>query len=303
VDAWRIYDLTGEPSTGNRDPLVAPRLLARHTPSGLDFDAIAEKSTGAPYLGVLKMDADQLGQAINRVLVKARDFSPLKEFSDKLDRFFASRLDRELSKDEWSDIYTVFSGGDDLLLVGPWDTLFQYAGHVQKLFSDLFHAYGLTISAGMAVVTRKHPIRRAVEQAEDLLERAKREAAPGASEGRDQFSAFGQIWKWKEHDGIVHNAKCLTNWVTGNTAERGWLHTLLRLAEEQKAQHLSSARLAYHIARNYPRSTDNDPNKQALRRWIDQIAQDFEKKERLETRYLPVIVRYALTATRARTGG
>ncbi len=295
------FSLAGDQSVSKFGAAVLTRRLARHIPTDesgripLDFKELAEASAGAYLLGVLKMDVDSLGKAVHGILEQSRDLLALSAFSDRLDAFFARKLDRELAKPEWDKIYTIFSGGDDLLLVGPWNTLFAYAYHARQLFHGEFADPELTVSAGMAVVQRKRPIRRAVEQADHLLKSAK-------ELGRNRFAAFGQVWEWKEHDSIAHHCTCLSKWVNQNAAQRGWLQTLLRMAEQQEKVPLTTARLVYHVERNYPRSIDDNPDKRALRNWIDQVVGDFDSRQRAETRYLPAILRYALTATRTATG-
>ncbi len=299
-----LFSLSGGSARYRGSTSVLLRPLSRYIPreqdgSPFDFDALAAASLGAPYLGILKMDADSLGKTIQQQLQKAEDLQPLAVLSARLDDFFAWRLDSELAKPEWASIYTIFSGGDDLLLVGPWNVLFDYAFHVHQLFRQAFADLELTISAGMAIVPRKTPIRRAVEQADRLLDKAKTEPP---EQGRNQFATLGQVWKWEQHERITHWAKCLARWVSGNAAERGWLQTLLQMTEAREKEPLTTARLVSHVERNYPRSEDRDPNRRALRKWIDQITRDFDAQQRTETRYLPAILRYALMATRTSTG-
>ncbi len=326
-----VFDLSDSAPRWDGSAKIVSRRITRHIPTDnqghpLDFDNIADQAEGGPYLGVLKMDVDSLGKAVDHILKDAGDWQPLIQFSQRLDKFFAVKLDEEMRQPKWSSIYTVFSGGDDLLLVGPWNIVFDFAFHVQQLFQAEFRDLELTISGGMALVKKKHPIRRAVMQADALLEQeAKSKPAPGATEAKDQFAAFGQIWKWRNHEAIAHHARCLTKWVRDNSAERGWLHDLLRFTLQRETSHLSSgscysasflpdglqretnhlssARLSYHITRNYPKENDPSPEKQALRRWANQIAADFEKGRNIETIYLSAIARYALLATREQKGG
>ncbi|MCI0694534.1 hypothetical protein L0337_21305, partial [candidate division KSB1 bacterium] len=57
-------------------------------------------------------------------------------------------------------------------------------------------------------------------------------------------------------------------------------------------------KLAYAVARNYPKTTDQNPEKASLRQWANGLIADFDQARRIETRYLAASVRYALTATR-----
>ena len=305
-DAECIFSLSGALPHGKSHYPTVIRNLARHVPLKnsipLDFDEIAALSEGAPYLGVLKMDVDSLGDCFRSVLHATGEWRTLSDLSARLDRFFAVTLNNEAKRSPWDQVYTVFAGGDDLIVIGPWNVLFDYAANVRSLFQIAFHREGLTLSAGLAMVRPKFPIRRAVEQAEQALERAKQVASPGQSEAKDQMAALGQIWKWEQHEGILFWAKQLTGWVAGDAAQRGWLHTLLRFDQQRLINPLATARLEYHITRNYPRSDDRDPAKRALRSWIDKVAGDFDSRRSTNTPYLPTILRYALTATRAESG-
>ena len=112
--------------------------------------------------------------------------------------------------------------------------------------------------------------------------------------GKDRLAAFGQIWKWDHHEEILSTARQLVELVDSGEMERGWLHTLLELAESRhgsKPNALATARLAYHVERNYRKNAQ---------RWAEKLVQRFDDLEQIDVHYLPAIVRYALTATRAR---
>lgn len=312
-----------------------PRRLARHVPRDkhgqpIEFVELAARAHGAPMLGVLKADADSLGAAVSAALRdsggEARN--AIQKLSRSLDHFFAETLEAEkaASDSRWSSIYTVFSGGDDLLAVGPWDVMLDFAAQVRRLFDQRFGSdasqraspAALTISAGVAIIKPKYPIHLAAQQADELLDRAKGDAAPGAAGARDQCAALGQVWKWADHDRIIGDGKSLAEWVDAGVVQRGWLHTLLELAllrrgeagPEYAGVHpaVATSRLAYHAARNWPRtrnnpSSENDRSGNHARSWIDRVVKGFDVENPAEqpgrVAFLPAIVRYALLATRA----
>lgn len=293
--------------------------FSRHIPreadgSPTEFIALAGKSRGNPMLGVFKADADSLGVAIRRRLAGAADLSPLESFSKKLGQFFGVHLDKMMSApgSRWSKLYMVFSGGDDLLLVGPWDLVLDFAAHVQREFSGAFSDEQLTLSAGMALIKPKFPIRLAAMKAEDLLEQAKSQPAFGAMAARDQFAGLGGCWKWSDHVRIIDAGKRLAYWTELGKArggiERAWLHTLLELAllqrrlADPRSPHvipaMATSRLAYHVSRNWPK-------KGPARQWIDAILKDFDRIS--STRdpimlHLTSIIRYAMLATGSTNG-
>jgi CRISPR-associated protein Csm1 len=270
------------------------RRVARHIPS-LEFVELAEHALGAPLLAVLRMDVDSLGTHIDRTLMRSKDFSSFGQLSAELDEFFSTTLDAELSRPEWENVYTIFSGGDDLLLVGPWSLMLSYAGHVHRLFSHRFP--DLTLSAGVALIKPKRPIRHAAALATERLEDAKTKGlAP-----KDQCAALGEIWKWSVHRDVIDGGQRLAGWVENGLAQRAWLHTLLELSEARTGGDAgATARLAYHVARNYPSARDSHPHRAALRQWADRIVDDFDTRRSAEAIYLPAMVRYALLATRRR---
>lgn len=313
---WLLHLTNSETDVESAEDNVIKRALARHIPRDgeqrpIEFGDLARKAQGDNLLAVLKADADSLGEYFSKRLSGASDFTPLKQASREMDNFFGITLDKEISKSEWEDIYTVFAGGDDLLLVGPWNLIFDFAGHANQMFKRKFGGHGLTLSAGLSFLKPKQPIKRAVEQAEELLHQAKTMAAPRAAAAKDQFSAFGQIWKWSDHAAITQSAKQLTDWVNAGIAERGWLQTLLRLAEWRQRKDvpgakpidrmigaMATSRLVYFVTRNFPGKNDRNPEKRKLRQWADALIDDFDEPKNVETIYLSTIVRYALTATR-----
>jgi len=321
------------------EPKVAPpnvhrskfrvRRLARYVPrdehgNPVEFLDLAKKSRGASMLGVLKADADSLGAAVMAALKDADDAQPLRRLSEAIDRFFVETLEAEKQSpgSRWGSIYTVFSGGDDLLAVGPWDVVLDFAGHMRSLFDRVFghDATGspspqpLTISASIAIIKPRYPVHLAAQQAEELLDQAKTDRAPRADSSKDQCAALGSLWKWKDHDRIVRAGKQLADWVDAGVIQRGWLHTMLQLAMLRGVQAgpefagthpaMATSRLAYHVARNWPKPDDRDRQKRIAREWADAILSEFDRFDstlQIETIYLPAIVRYAILATRGGT--
>ncbi len=95
-------------------------------------------------------------------------------------------------------IYTVYSGGDDLVVVGPWETMIIFA----MLLNSRFRAYtgnnpSITLSAGLAFIKPKLPVGTAIRQADELLSRAK------SVEGKDCLTLFDTTVKWEDLPELV----------------------------------------------------------------------------------------------------
>src|SRR5208337_3600857 len=111
------------PSWCPPERFVKRRLMA-HVPtdergSPLWFTELARQAQGDRLLAVLKADADSLGVRFQRLL-ETGGLEALAGLSQKLDAFFAGRLRKELANIDigrWQSIYTIFAGGDDLVMV------------------------------------------------------------------------------------------------------------------------------------------------------------------------------------------
>lgn len=112
---------------------------------------------------------------------------------------------------DFGKIYTVYSGGDDLVLVGPWETMIVFAVFLNRRFRKFTaHNPSITLSAGLAFVKPKLPIATAVRQADDLLTRAK-------EKGKNRLTLFGTTVEWENLPELIDFFLFLNE----KTADRG----------------------------------------------------------------------------------
>lgn len=267
------------------------RWIPRHSDSDepLTFQEIAEQARSDHRLAVLKADVDDMGVRVGQVAGEDPSHNRLRSFSYSLHEFFGQTI-QELLAESWPLIYTLYAGGDDLLLVGPWNIVLDFAGFLAREFEvGPAQEYSpLTLSAGITLTPYRVPIRHAVERAEELLESAKQRP------GKNRCAALGADWSWKQHESVVGEGKRLADWVEDGVAPRSLLHRLLRLAESGKS--LSASRWAYQIERNvHQRHSD-------FRRWANHVIEYLERDEQRVSE-LAASLRYALLATRPRKEG
>ncbi len=218
---------------------------------------------GRPYLAVLKADVDRLGLLFGLGLRDqdvAKDRSTLSRYaalSRMLDLFFTGYLQKRLSEC-FSDTYTVYAGGDDLLLIGPWRQTMQLAKDLQEQFSRYTGSNpNITLSAGLALMKANHPLNRSVREAEDRLESAK-------NEGRDQICLIDeQPIGWKAFSDRLNQAETLSQWLRDKLVSTALIYKLLYFADQRLCAEGRAgngvmevgcanwrARWAYHLARN-----------------------------------------------------
>lgn len=190
VNDTNLTDVTGLPAVSK----YLATYVARKEDGILTFEEIASSAEGQPLLGFLKADVDQMGElfvfGLKRKQVSLDTMSRLATMSRLFDLFFSGYIESLLSS-EFRDCYTVFSGGDDLFLVGPWDKIIKLAERIYKDFSSFAGNQDVHISAGISITHHDYPIARAADLVDKALEKSK-------DAGRDRITIHGKTLKWAE---------------------------------------------------------------------------------------------------------
>ncbi len=142
------------------------------------------KLFGKPFLGVLKADVDRLGFIfISGFATHKRDgkeipllsISRFAALSRMLDYFFTEVIKEKLIKTKYRNIYSVFSGGDDLFLIGPWEEVIKFTEDMRALFYQyVCENRNMTISAGVELLKPTLPVEFIAEKGEGALGKAKK---------------------------------------------------------------------------------------------------------------------------------
>ena len=160
-----------------------------------------EEYAGDTYLGVLRMDVDGLGNKF--IHSSFRSISEYKEFSNELDFFFTNKL-YEFQKDTQFVNYLniVYAGGDDLFIVGRWDKVIDFAELIREKFRNYcvttLKDDKLSISGGIAIVSKTFPIAKAALLAGDAEAKAKDYEFERGRGKKNSFCLFGQPISWRE---------------------------------------------------------------------------------------------------------
>jgi CRISPR-associated protein Csm1 len=179
----------------------------------LSFDELCEGDF--KRLGVLRMDVDNLGRLFKEgYQAKTRSLSRMAGISRSLDWFFKGYLNTLIkSNKQYSErCFVIYSGGDDLFIIGQWNVLLALADNIQEKFEKwVCRNPFVTISGGMAMVTGKYPIMKAADLAGDAEEIAKKHCYPNNShppEREKNAIAFLEYpLDWKNEYKVVKNLK------------------------------------------------------------------------------------------------
>jgi len=225
---------------------------------------------GIAGLGVLKADVDNLGKLMACGLKQERiTVSRLATLSRQLNNYFTVYLpDLLRTRPEYQNIYTVFAGGDDLFLIGPWNRIIDLSRELKESFARyVCHNSEIHFSAGITVHKPNTPVSHMAEQADESLAKAK-------DRGRNRLTLFGETVLWSQTDELQAIGQKLEKWLQDGWINSAMLYRLNQLLEaagmekrivKNRIVHLKDmdctrwrAMLAYTAGRNVGRSLPKD---------------------------------------------
>jgi CRISPR-associated protein Csm1 len=206
---------------------------------------------GIVALGVLKGDVDNLG-LIFQSGIRDASFARMATLSRQLNNFFAVYLPWLCHQEtKFRNTYTVFAGGDDFFLIGPWRSQMQLAQLMREKFTQFVANKQITFSAALVNLKPGIPVRHFGEFAEAALEQAK-----SKDEHKDKVYCFAEVLQWHELRELLIIAEELEQEREKNpNISTGFTYGLLQLARmAEEASHKVEANkwrahLAYRIKR------------------------------------------------------
>lgn len=166
----------------------------RNSPDGLGW-------RGVSALMALKGDVDDLGTIFQSGLSRPT-FAKMASLSRQMNAFFSVWLPWYCAKEKKST-YTVFAGGDDFFLVGPWHSTMHLAREMRAKFSEYVAGNAdIHFSAGLSMTKPGLPIRQLADLAESALERSKARKTQGGLLLKDAVTCFGHTLAWSDFEGL-----------------------------------------------------------------------------------------------------
>jgi CRISPR-associated protein Csm1 len=326
VAPFTILDLDGNPSLLTTIPVhVQPK--ARSIPVDAEghtrtFEQIARGSD----LGFLKLDGDNLGWLLSYGLRESGDgdngrdrssISRISGLSRQLEGLFGGYVEHLLRHD-FTDVYLVYSGGDDLVALGPWERMFDFCmalRHAVDRFSGGNPRWSL--SAGLCITGLHVPVLDAVESAETLLEKAKNAtgsgitpigerrgtgAGEGATPAKNRLAVFDTIIPFDLLSSVVETARGLVRWINAGALSKAHLYRLLDYGHKYAMFQLTGVTeyleyaplLVRDIRRNWNWARPTAEQREA-RAWARGLGTELDGQG---IRSLKFVCQYAVKATR-----
>ena len=200
-------------------PYVAPK---NEWGEIITFAEIAEKSTGNKKLAMFKADIDNLGLVFSSSLKERMSFSRYADMSHKLHYFFSEYYAYFVKTHGYKDtIYTVFSGGDDLCILGAWDAVMQFAADFHNEIEKLTNNNpSVTLSGGIVLASSSTPVSLIAEMAENELEKSKHRTDKNGHTVKNAITVFGTTVDWETYKKCLADGKKLQEYLENKDTEK-----------------------------------------------------------------------------------
>lgn len=228
-------------------------------------------------LGVLRMDVDDLGLRFETEVNNLLDYSVLSRYLDYFFQGYVNALWNEEHKSEEERVgyntcsTIIYSGGDDLFIVGRWNAALGLAHEIQSAFatwtapSKLFR-----ISGGLVIIPPKYPVMRGAVMAAEALDISKDHKLGTAH--KNSFTLFGHALNWQGEFPVVQKLK---NQILGFIQQTGNRSLFQRIASYlQLAEEAGDGKWRWVISYDLYRLRDRIPRhkghlKKQIEEWVE----------------------------------
>lgn len=168
-----------------------------------DFEILEGWSEGIQRLGVLRADLDSAGALFSEGLGPRLIFSRMVALSGAISRFFEGYVEalcRQVDPKRGGSgvLYALYSGGDDLFIVGAWDALVEFARTLRRELGAYTGGHPrIGLSAGLTLHQGRESARRMAEIAGEALELAKGYRDPARGREKDALAFLDRVLPWR----------------------------------------------------------------------------------------------------------
>lgn len=289
----------------------------------LTFEDLGNNAVGNDKIAMLKGDVNNLGAifgfGLKRNSQNILTLSRYSSLSRMFDYFFTEVLVKMIETKEkkyfmplnknssnqtnttnefsyFDRIYVIFSGGDDFILVGCWDAIFEFAKDLYKEFKKYCcENKDINFSCAIEIFNKNTPPLYMAEQCEKSLDKVKRE------KNKYNILVFGELLDWETYENAIQNGKKLIEYMNDiNGCSRSFVYKLLNISKMKRDLDIGKNTIKnsrykvlfkYYFTRNI---SEIIKNKEDL---INSL-EDFFIKNLIENKGGIVAIQYALQATK-----
>jgi len=246
----------------------------------------AESEWGVKRLGAIKLDGDNMGDIFRKGLGQKLTLGRFAALSFCIKIFFEGFT--EILAEREKGIYTIYSGGDDLFFVGPWNSILNLSLRIKEAYSEYACKHpNYTISGGVLICDPHHPLYLMLQDLNFYLDTAKGKRAfivPLKSRNhnrqkehkrnKNSLALFESCWGWNEIEEAKNwKDRFLASWRVYPEEIRPLLMIIRRAFEEWRSQGAEDfiGRWCWFVAWQCARRKSSDPKKLPLNSLLDDI--------------------------------
>ena len=229
----------------------------------ITFGDIENQDKGQKALMTLKGDVDNLGTIFQEGIQPA-NIAKMAALSRQMNLFFSLWLPAYCAEQSQS-MYTVFAGGDDFFLIGPWYSTQKVAHAMQQAFAHyVAENPKIHFSVGMVMSKSNIPVPRLGDLAEEALEKSKK-----IDTDKNAITIFNRSVKWKDWQSLCNLEQEIHRLAETYNISTSYLYSLIRLCEQAaNTENIESAmwrsRFYYRTARYVTDKLSKETRNKAL---------------------------------------
>ena len=268
--------------TGKR---VATKLWVGDYTEGGSFENLAKSAEGIERIAVLRADVDNLGKTflsgfrrkdgndqyvtLSRTATLSRQLSLF--FKGYINHILKNGEEHRLGSEGERNITIVYSGGDDVFLVGAWNEVIAAFVDIKKAL-DRFTQHQITISGGIEVYPGKYPIHVMAEETAELEELSKKVDGKNAITLFDGSGTY--TWPVFLKEVLEEKYMSLVEFFEATDGYgKGFLYHLLMILRGDEAERFNRARYVYYLSRMEPEDSKDMEKKKAYREFSKKMYQ------------------------------
>ena len=271
---------------------IASKLWVGDYTTGDTLEQFANLSKGIKRIGVLRADVDDLGQTFISGFDntdnnnKYSTLSRTATFSRAISLFFKHYINIVLQNGKFSlfgdirpqkNVTIVYSGGDDLFIVGAWDEIIEAAIDIH----DALYEYTedtLRISAGIGIYGHGYPISVIADEVAQSENRSK-------NNDKNSITIFGdKTFKWDvfKNNVVKEKLQIVKNFFDSNIDYgKSFLYKIFELLRKQDEK-INFARYVYLISRMEPDDKEAPDIKEDYKIFADNMIKWVHNKNDIE---------------------
>jgi CRISPR-associated protein Csm1 len=170
---------------------VVAHIPKKQNSSGyLTLEEISEKARGRSLLSLFKADVDNLGYLFsNGVKDNYNSISSQVFLSRMISLFWGRMLKSYIMEECYDRVYICYSGGDDVALIGDYETILNLALKLERGFA-LYMDDSLKFSASIYHFKNKYPVKKVIKVSEENLKISKKT--------KPSICVFNEIVTWDD---------------------------------------------------------------------------------------------------------